>query len=446
MHTPLTARSVCSTALALSLCLAAASAIAEEASKGGVPDPSIATSLPAKGDPDGTRAALAEKGVTYGLNYIGEVLGNPSGGLKQGAFYGGRLEGVFDADLEKLSNLKGLSFHTNLYQIHGAGLTRENINNYMPVSSIEALPSTRLFEFWLEQKVTDQISVRFGQQGIDSEFFTTDTGANFVNSTFGWAGIWADDFPSGGNGYPLAALGLRVKYQPSENLTFLAAVFNGDAAGPGPGDPQERNRYGLNFRLNDPPMFSQEIQYRYNREKGSSWLPGTIKLGACEQTGSVDDLRYDDAGVPTFISNRPARKLQGDPGVYAVLDQQIYRLPGDDAKKGVNAFLRVAGTPADRNPLYFDMDAGLVFSGLLPQRPDDNFGVAFAYSAISKNLYPPHAPFESLVEAYYKYQIVPGLVLQPDLQYIWHPGGGVTSDFTPIKDALVGGLRVTLNY
>jgi porin len=41
---------------------------------------------------------------------------------------------------------------------------------------------------------------------------------------------------------------------------------------------------------------------------------------------------------------------------------------------------------------------------------------------------------------------VPGLVVQPDFQYIWNPGGGITNDGEPIKDALVGGIRVTVNY
>jgi hypothetical protein len=41
----------------------------------GIPSPSIATSLPlALADPAGERAALAAKGVTYQLNYIGETL------------------------------------------------------------------------------------------------------------------------------------------------------------------------------------------------------------------------------------------------------------------------------------------------------------------------------------------------------------------------------------
>jgi porin len=68
----------------------------------GVPDPSVATSLP---EPiksfGGIRQTLAERGVTFQINYIGDSMGNVTGGIKRGATYNGRLELVLDVDLEK---------------------------------------------------------------------------------------------------------------------------------------------------------------------------------------------------------------------------------------------------------------------------------------------------------------------------------------------------------
>ena len=181
-------RAVAGGAALLAACVGAAPgafADEEKASKDGIPNPSIATSFPDKADPNGVRAALAEKGVTYGINYIGEVLGN-TGGLKQGAIYEGIFEGILNADLEKLWGLKGLTFYINVYQIHGAGLTEKNLDNLFVVSSIEALPTTRLYKLYLEQKLNDETSVRFGQLAADTEFFISTNAANFINSTFGW--------------------------------------------------------------------------------------------------------------------------------------------------------------------------------------------------------------------------------------------------------------------
>jgi hypothetical protein len=56
-------------------------------------------------------------GIKFAATYIGETLGNVSGGLKQGAIYEGRLNLAIDVDLQKLARLQGLTFHANLFQI-----------------------------------------------------------------------------------------------------------------------------------------------------------------------------------------------------------------------------------------------------------------------------------------------------------------------------------------
>ena len=113
----------------------------------GLPEPSIGTSLPRRlADPGGVRSALAKRGVIFAVNYIGEVLGNPTGGYRQGAFYDGRLELAVQADLEKGIGWPGLSFFANGYQIHGDSISAAALGVLMPASFIEADPSTRLFE------------------------------------------------------------------------------------------------------------------------------------------------------------------------------------------------------------------------------------------------------------------------------------------------------------
>ncbi len=64
-------------------------------------------------------------GIKFAATYIGETLGNVSGGLKQGAVYDGRLNLAVDVDLQKLAGLQGLTFHANMFQTHGDGLSRE---------------------------------------------------------------------------------------------------------------------------------------------------------------------------------------------------------------------------------------------------------------------------------------------------------------------------------
>ena len=94
---------------------------------------------------------LERWGIKFAATYIGEALGNPSGGLKRGSVYEGRLNLAVDVDLEKLAGVRDLTFHANMFQIHGGGLSRGALLNFMDVSGIEALPSTRLYEAWFDE-------------------------------------------------------------------------------------------------------------------------------------------------------------------------------------------------------------------------------------------------------------------------------------------------------
>ena len=93
--------------------------------------------------------------------------------MKQGAVYDGRLNLAVDVDLQKLVGLRQLTFHANMFQIHGDGLSRSNLQNFLVVSGIEALPSTRLYEIWFEQKWGTTLSLRAGQLAADTEFLPT---------------------------------------------------------------------------------------------------------------------------------------------------------------------------------------------------------------------------------------------------------------------------------
>ncbi|MFE1601653.1 carbohydrate porin [Methylobacterium sp. ID0610] len=430
---------------------------------------SIADQLGPAGDPGGYRAFLKTKGIEYSLTYIGEVLGNATGGARRGAIAEGRLDVQVDMDLEKLAGWTGAAIHANAYQIHGTGLSRYYVDNFITVSAIEALPSTRLYEAWFEQKLFDgQLALRIGQLATDTEFAVSQTGTLFINSTFGWPNIMAVILPSGGPIYPLATPGARIKYVPNRNLSFQAGVYDGDPAGPDrlgvQPDPQRRNRTGTNFRLTDPPLAIAEISYAYNIDKGSGGEPGTVTLGGWHHFGRFASLDRDDAGraLADPASTGVARRFRGNSGVYGIIDQTIYREP-DDPNDGASVFLRLSGAPADRNLLDLYLDAGIAYKGLFPGRSDDTLGLAFALSRVSRSarqadvdaiqfsgLPQPRRSAEAVLEATYQAVLGPGVTIQPDVQYVFKPSGGVTNPRFPelgrVKNAAVFGLRATIRY
>jgi porin len=176
-------------------------------------------------DIENARAALANKGVQFQLIYFGDLLGNPSGGVRQGATYVGRLGLTVDADLEKILGWNGAAFHASIHQIHGHGLSGNYLDNLLVVSSIEALPATRLFNLWVEQKFANgMVSIRAGQLSTQvaptHEFFVSQYGSLFVNATFGWPAITSINLPSGGPSYPLTTPGIRLKVSPTDRLSI----------------------------------------------------------------------------------------------------------------------------------------------------------------------------------------------------------------------------------
>jgi porin len=427
--------------------------------------PSVLTSLPAFASFTKLRDDSISHGVQLSATYIGDLFGNPTGGMKQGVRYMGRLETDLDIDFEKLAGWKGLTFHTNAYQIHGEGFSRTVLGNIFTISNIEARSTTRLFELWAEQKLGDQVAVRVGQMGIDTEFLTSNTAGLFINGTFGWPGLPSVNLPSGGPAFPIATPGVRVKYTPTDSITLLGAVFNGDPSGPGTGDPELRNLNGTRFRLDTAPLLIGEAQYAYNQGKSDKFA-GTLKLGGWLHTGGFPDQSQASNGLSYAdpASTGVALNHSKNFSIYGVIDQQVYRLPGDDPTKGASLFVRVMGSPDDRNLMNFYADAGMAFSGMVPGRPDDIVGFGGAYGRIGDGaraldqaavqftgIPTPIRDYEASVELTYLYTVVPGFSIQPNLQYVWHPGGNVVNPLTPnsispIRDAVVLGIRTTISF
>jgi Carbohydrate-selective porin, OprB family len=72
------------------------------------------------------------QGIKFTLSYIADPLSNVAGGFKRGVVYEGRLNGAIDVDFAKSTGLRGLSFHANVFEIHGPALSRDFIGNLMP--------------------------------------------------------------------------------------------------------------------------------------------------------------------------------------------------------------------------------------------------------------------------------------------------------------------------
>ncbi|OAF09952.1 porin [Bradyrhizobium centrolobii] len=416
---------------------------------------------------------LANKGLNFGATYIADNIGNVSGGVARGAIHFGRLDISVDADLEKLVGWTGGRFYANAFEIYGRGLTRNYIFNLATISEIEALPDQRLYNAYFEQNFFNgALNIRAGQQAADVEFFDSETDDLFINGTFGWPAIKASNLPAGGPAPPIAVPGIRVKAAVSDNVTVFGAVFNGNPARPGYGDPQLRDNHGLAFRVNDPPWLIGQVHFDYHVEIGGRSLAGNFTPGAWKHYGDFNSQRFTAEGLSIADPSGtgiPA-KLRGNYGIYAVLEQALWRPPGvtestvSASLPGVTAFGRIAYSSPDRNLIDLYLDGGIGFVGFTPGRPLDRFGVAMAYMRISntaRNLdidtqvftgvQSPVRSNETLIEMIYEAHIKPGWLIAPYFQYVFRPSGGIPNPNDPtgtsrIGDAAVFGVTTTIRY
>jgi len=450
-------------ALALAGALGAGGARATDAAK----PTSIWDQDTLTGDWGGARTALkAKSGVDVTLTYINEVLGVVSGGLSRRASYEGRFEFSVDTDLQKLTGWSGASTHVTVYNIHNGGRTAEdNVGSIADPSNIDALSTTRLFTAWFQQNFAgDKISLRAGQLAADDEFFIAPTAAGLINGTFGWAGILAANMTNGGPAYPLATPGARLALKPSDELTLLGAVFSGDPAGSNCiGDPQACNRYGTTFSFSGGSLWIGEAQYAINQDKQATGLPGVYKLGAWYATAGFADQHFglNGAGAPVSLADPAAvgpLNRRGNGGVYAAADQMVWRM----GERSLNLFARGSLSPSDRNLVSYYIDGGAGFKGLLAGRPADTLTFGVAYAKISRDAAaldqdtvalngPPYPirDYELTFELDYAMQLAGWWVVQPDLQYIVHPGGNVPDPANPamtVGNALVVGVRSTIKF
>ena len=402
------------------------------------------------GDWLGTRPMLSEKGVEIFAGYTVDVWGNTAGGLKPGSVYTGLLDFGAEVDLEKAIGWQGGSISTTWLWLSGRDASEDLVGNFLTISNIAGFNTLRMFELWFQQELfDDRLSIRFGQLSADSEFLISDYAGLFINGTFGWPAFAYMNIPNGGPGYPMGTLGARAAWNPLDWFTFQSAVFQGNVFA------QDVNRHGFRWRLDAQTgyTFLNEAQVRWNHREEEVGLPGQLKPGVWFQSGQSADALAESTN-------------SGNAGFYVVLDQMLYRAPGapadltnggktfqeregiEKSDQGLGIFGRMAFTPADRNFVNFSFDTGLSYKGLIPTRDNDTVGVGFGYAQLSSGARSAlqedgslPAGAEMVIEATYQAEITPWLFVQPDLQYIIHPGG--SNDY---QNALVIGGRAAITF
>ncbi len=422
----------------------------------------------AAGEETPAPAKPAGRGVEFHTTYVGEVLTNVSGGGSRGTVADGLLFLSLDVDFEKLVGWRGGRIHADVYQTHGDSLTTKHLGDLGYVSNIDYEDGYRLGELWIEQGLfDDRLTVRVGQLALDAEFLVADTAELFINASFGPANALVLNIPT--SYYGFSGLGARVKFRTTRETYVQVAAYDGNPAtganpdfSPNAAASTEFNHFGTHWALRDAEgiLFIAEAGGSFHQPESGVPAGTARRLAASYKAGvffhtdtfsDVGDRTLTNAGSSLAPAAVPG--VRGNYGGYVVVDQELWREPGSETD-GLKSFMRAVVVPGGRNAVDFSAETGLVYRGLFQRDGADALGIGFAWIRASDRVRDAvrkvnhvdrlaliEPDYEAIFEVTYRFQLAAWWTIQPDLQWVVHPGGS-----TAVGDALVLGVRSTVAF
>jgi porin len=389
------------------------------------------------------REELANGGVTFSSTFTTDVLGNVSGGMKQGTRFDSSTGWDVNFDLEKFAGLIGTQFHISGLWRAGQNLSKAVIGNDLTCSAIFGNEQFRFYFLYLEKDLLDKrLNVRFGRIAAGDDFASSPLYGIYVSNAVDGVPI-SIPINMFFSVYATATWGVRAKYNLNKDFYIFSGIYDGDSA------VSRNDMYGFDFslRLKQGLAFAQELAYAPEKGVGPTGLPGHYKAGIYYNGATCRDLYSDINGSSFAVTKLDKKKHIGNYNVYLIADQMIYREKGT-TDQGLTPLVCATIGPESINKFPFFLMGGLIYKGLVPGRNNDTTAVQMAYAKYSDKIKDSQASvgsspqqYEIALEFTHKIMITKWMFMQPDLQYIISPGGTGNID-----DALVLGFRFGLTF
>ncbi|MGP1346355.1 MAG: carbohydrate porin [Phycisphaerales bacterium] len=334
------------------------------------------------GDLGGARSDLAEHGVQFRIDWIQHLQSVTSGGNDTGTRYAGSLDYLVNLDLQKMDLLPGA-----LLTIRGESRYGESINPMaralLPVNTDLYFPLTddpddglpiAITELTYTQFLSPTFALFIGKLntlGGDPNEFASGRGMlQFGNSDFIFNPVTALTVP-------YSTLGAGALWIPCEHVTLTASVFNTNDASTTTGFSD----------IGDGYTISVESQFKYT----IAGLHGGQNLGftyAADQEFFDLNSRFTFDRQVGFIppTEDETWSLYWSAWQYLWADESdetpIDLANGIPDRRGFGFFARAGLGDDDTMPIDWFASGGLGGRGLIPTRPDDHFGIAYAYTSI----------------------------------------------------------------
>lgn len=398
----------------------------------------------------GAAAAPSDTGaVEVTTSFTADVMDVAAGGEHPGVVELNNLDLQLRLDGGRLLGVPGLSAW--VYGLADAGGSpSSHAGDLQRLDNIDAPNTWRLFEAWVQQYLADdRLSLLAGFYNINSEFDVVSSADLFLNSSFGIESAFGSSGVNGPSIFPVTSLAVRARALLGEGWRVQAAVADGV-----PGDPNDPHGMHVHLGGGDGALVVAEVGYLRPAvgDMVSGLSPNTLRRRRAGRTGedAPHDLEvavgvWDYTGhVPEPASAPPgAPAPSGGAGAY-VLGERRLRAPDAAGAHELWAFGVLGVAQSRASAVTNSVVLGVSGTGLLPGRPDDRFGLGIAAARRSRRVTgtaPGLPSWELTGEASYRFRVVDGLSVQPDVQLIHHPAAAAS-----VPNALVLGMRFEADF
>lgn len=390
------------------------------------------------GDWGGARTSLAENGLQFQVDLTGIVQGVMDGGRRRTS--GGN--GVVDYRLLFDTGRANL-WPGGLLELHGETYFGKDVSGFdgalIPSNTSYALSAptgngTYLSHFTYTQFLSERFGIQVGRINTpmgDTTAYTHSPNApavgreKFMNMAFNFNPVV---LPMS----PYAPYGANFLYLAGDRKQHLITFSVWD------GDTKSLEDYGLNKLFEGQTTIAAAGRFQTNFLGKVGHQTINFMYGFGDYT-SLDQSPF--LGLAVIAGRTPTPRVEnGTWAVFYNFDQALVTSPvNPDANWGV--FGRVGFADEKSNIVNQFYSIGLGGNGLIPNRPQDTFGIGYYYLKTSDEL---GADFliddnEQGMEAFYKLQVTPAFGVTANLQYI--DGMQVNTDA-----AVVGALRARVRF
>lgn len=396
----------------------------------------------------GHRTRLFDQGVDFQIVYSSEVAYNAVGGAKALAAYADQVTLGATLNLEKLINLPGTLLQVTFTERAGRNLVEDaGLGTLMLVQEVYGRgQTTRLTQLFLEHKLFNGLlDWKWGRVTVGGDFAVfpcdfqnlTFCGSNPGNIAGGYIYNW-----------PISQWGTRLKVNLDGFGHIQAGIY-------------DQNEQYLGFENKLLPVWYQgstgvlvPVEFAWLPTFDGGRLPGSYKVGGWYSTTKADDVAFDVNGGLVALTGAPARQHRGLYGAYLTFQQQVTRNASEDPNGGLRLFLNAVVADSATTVTDHQIAAGLTYTGPFASRPHDVIGFAAGTTHVNSSLTNAQNLQNSLglgpvrvknseyvLELYYTFAPVPGLLIRPNLQYVYTPG-----TVSENKDILVLGLKTVISF